>query len=728
MIELELNDPFAEVNPIPEAMRSRKQWLVWNLETRNGKPSKIPYQVDGTNAKTNTPSTWTDYESCKAAVDVGRFHGTGFVFAEGDGFCGIDLDHCVDGNGNLSEWAIEILEIFAGTYIERSPSGDGFHIFCRAKIPKAQSRHRKDWIEDGRKQGVEFYDFRSPRYFTVTGDAVSACDIVDMQDAIDWLYCTYFMEEETPPAPARESLDNPDSDLVREALRHISSDDYETWLRVGMGLKMSGYGFELFDEWSSSYSGYSQRECQSKWNSFRNCKVTIGTIFHLAKQGGFVRPSKVKPGEGVSIAARADEIEAEEAPPPGCPVLPAEALHGLAGEFTLAATEESEADPAAVLIGFLARYGCTIGPRAHTAVAYQPQRAKLFAVLAGASSKGRKGTSNAPVEAIFKLAESIAADRGFSAGALAVVPGPLSTGEGLIARVRDESEETDNEGKPKVAGVKDKRLLVLSEEMAAAFKASQREGNTLSPIIRTLWDDTDVEPLTKTNRIKTTGSHISILSHITTQELKASLNSTEIFNGFANRFLWVFVRRQKIVPLPKKLDPALEQSFAERLAHAIEHGFYRDAVEMDERAAYAWGSNTHRGIYHKLTRCAPGIAGAITARSEPQVLRIALIYALLDGDTKIRVTHLQAACALWSFCEASAQYIFAFTPDADPQKILEALKAGPKTQTELHKLFHGKNKKLSAQLKDLESIGLIQRSESVREGFGPPTITWTLAN
>lgn len=41
----------------------------------------------------------------------------------------IDLDHCVK-NGEISDWAMEIIEHFPKAYIEYSPSGTGPHIFC----------------------------------------------------------------------------------------------------------------------------------------------------------------------------------------------------------------------------------------------------------------------------------------------------------------------------------------------------------------------------------------------------------------------------------------------------------------------------------------------------------------------------------------------------------------------------------------------------------------------
>ena len=62
--------------------------------------------------------------------------------------------------------------------------------------------------------------------------------------------------------------------------------------------------------------------------------------------------------------------------------------------------------------------------------------------------------------------------------------------------------------------------------------------------------------------------------------------------------------------------------------------------------------------YEILCRGKPGLLGAILGRAEAQTVRLALLYALLDGIDQIGVAHLNAALSVWSYCEASAGYIF----------------------------------------------------------------------
>lgn len=212
---------------------------------------------------------------------------------------------------------------------------------------------------------------------------------------------------------------------------------------------------------------------------------------------------------------------------------------GFAGEFVQFATEYSEADPMAVLVTFLARFGVEVGRNPFIA-AGERQHARINAVLVGQSSKARKGTSSIPVRELFKLPEE-------DWKVAQVSPGPLSSGEGLIFAVRDERIEYvvnkhNGSGKDIVIdpGIEDKRLFVLDQEFAGALSCSKRDGNTLSTIIRALYDGHKVEPLTKSSKITATDPHLSIVTYITTHELSSKMDTVEAFNGFANRFLWLY--------------------------------------------------------------------------------------------------------------------------------------------------------------------------------------------
>jgi primase-polymerase (primpol)-like protein len=80
------------------------------------------------------------------------------------------LDHCINEHEVIDPWALEILEKFPNAYVELTPSGKGFHIWCFGR-PLNPGKQKK-WINPntGIETGFEIYNYESPRYFTVTGD------------------------------------------------------------------------------------------------------------------------------------------------------------------------------------------------------------------------------------------------------------------------------------------------------------------------------------------------------------------------------------------------------------------------------------------------------------------------------------------------------------------------------------------------------------------------------
>jgi hypothetical protein len=172
------------------------------------------------------------------------------------------------------------------------------------------------------------------------------------------------------------------------------------------------------------------------------------------------------------------------------------AYHGLAGRVVRAIAPHTEADPAAILIQYLVAFGSVVGRGPYYAVEGDRHGPNLYAVIVGATAKGRKGTSWGRVREIFQRVDDPWASKRVLSG--------LSSGEGLIWAVRDPSDDDD-------PGVADKRLLVIEAEYASVLRVLDREGNRLSPVIRDAWDTGDLRTLTKTSPASATGAHISII-------------------------------------------------------------------------------------------------------------------------------------------------------------------------------------------------------------------------
>jgi hypothetical protein len=220
------------------------------------------------------------------------------------------------------------------------------------------------------------------------------------------------------------------------------------------------------------------------------------------------------------------------------------AYQGLFGDIARAIEPDTESDPAAILVQVIVAFGALVGRGPHVRVEGDEHHLNLFIVLAGDTSKARKGTSWSRVRELFSQIRTWPR----------VVNG-LSSGEGLKYHVRDaimKLERDKRTGRTEEVlidpGVDDKRLLVVESEFAQVLRQGARAGNTLSATIRAAWDTGVLMTLTKNDPITATGAHISIIGHITIDELRSELTATDSANGFANRFLFMCVKRSKLLP------------------------------------------------------------------------------------------------------------------------------------------------------------------------------------
>jgi hypothetical protein len=309
--------------------------------------------------------------------------------------------------------------------------------------------------------------------------------------------------------------------------------------------------------------------------------------------------SKYGRGNGASPGA----CDSEEWPKP----IDSRAYCGLAGEMVKAIEPHTESDPVALLVQILAASGVLVGRTAYYPVEGDRHYANLFALLVGGTSKGRKGTSWGRVHSIFERIPRWPR----------VVSG-LSSGEGLKWQVRDKSiklvrkrgedEEVVDEG------VADKRLLVIEPEFGSVLQVVARKGNTLSATVRSAWDTGYLGALTKNDPITATDTHVSIVGHITVDELRAELTRTDTANGFANRFLFLCVKRSKCLPRGgRDLAEKVGQGFVARLDRAACLAQKVGAVGMTEAGWEIWDR-----VYPDLSKGAPGLFGAATARAEAQ--------------------------------------------------------------------------------------------------------------
>lgn len=721
---------------IPDELRASPRWVPWALvlkpdQKAGGTWTKVPLSVKtGRAADCNNPRSWGTLRQCLNMIEAGTADGVGFCFAD-SGLVGFDLDdHRDPATGELSAFAQLVARTFA-TYAEVSASGTGIKLIGKGAFPNGTPKRVG-------ALGIELFD---RGYFCLTGNRVpdTPAEVADLQPAIDAHLAAIITPTgcqlvpqnaagTTPapeavataaPAPAPRPVSVPSVDDIEARVRahadgarlmdgdmsrHRDDHSAADLALAGMIAFFAGGAPDLIDA-VFRRSGLMRSKWDEKHSRDGRTYGALTVAKSLAgKREFFVwsEPPKLVFGPAASSVASAPE---QEAP---WPVMGEAAFHGVAGEFVRLVEPNTEADPVALLVQLLAMFGSAAGRKAFVKVERTRHHMNEFVVLVGRSAKGRKGTSEAwPTDLMGE------ADKTWAKNCRA---GKLASGEALVWALRDPIfGMEDGEAKCVDEGVEDKRLLITEGEFSAILKIAAKEQNTLSDQLRDAWDSKDLNNKSKGSPCKATAPHVSIIAHTNDSDLKLFLSENAMANGFANRFLFFAVKRSKSLPFGGRID---EDAFSEVATVVAQRLAYTRAVGeivWSDAARALWIAE-----YDRLSRDRYGLAGSLTGRAEAHVLRLAMIYALLDGVSLIDREHLEAALAVWAYAEQTAYRLFGGqTGDPLADDLLRVLRRHPAGvgRWDLHQEA-GKNipaVRIGTALAALEA-GTLARSEKRKTG------------
>jgi hypothetical protein len=402
----------------------------------------------------------------------------------------------------------------------------------------------------------------------------------------------------------------------------------------------------------------------------------------------------------------------------GFPTLDGAAFYGVAGDIVAAIEPHTEAAPVALLVQLLVCVGNAAGRYIFYLAEADRHYPNLYAAIVGDTAKARKGTSWSHVARV--MLEAVA-----TWAAKHIMPG-LSSGEGIIHALRnvpDAELPVGDEGEL----LRDKRLLAREGEFASVLAQKARDGNILSGVLRDGWDGVPLGTLTKHAPERATNTHLSVIGRITQAELIRHVTTTDLLNGYANRFLFVATKRARLLAHGGDLA-AIAKATAEpirALREALAWAREPRRIAHDRDAFQLWEDE-----YERLSTGHPGLFGAVTSRAEAQVTRLALVYALLDCAQAITTGHLRAALAVWRYCEDSARFLFGdLLGDTVADRILAALRATPEglTRAEISDLFDRNTAKprIDTALAALAAAGLAHKVSEPPDGErGRPAERW----
>ena len=327
---------------------------------------------------------------------------------------------------------------------------------------------------------------------------------------------------------------------------------------------------------------------------------------------------------------------ATRAPVPACdPAM----FRGILGDIASAADPGTEADKVGVYASLLSGASAVVGNGPHVQIGNTRHPLLIWSLLIGRTSVGRKGEATGTGMRVIRDARQ---------EVYGLEEGGLSSGEGLIERIRDPEDEEDAGGTP------DKRLLVIETEMATVMAACAREGTKLPGILRQAWGGERLSTLNR-KRVAASWSHIAIIGHISPREFRAKLRDSDMAGGTWNRYLPFYVERRKLLPLPRGLDEDTElPALSKTLGEAIDSARRCRSITLDEGAAGLWTGQLYRE-FTDFDEDTP--AADFVQRAAPYCRRIAALHAALDGRERASVADLSAAALLVRYSIASARYV-----------------------------------------------------------------------
>jgi len=390
-------------------------------------------------------------------------------------------------------------------------------------------------------------------------------------------------------------------------------------------------------------------------------------------------------------------MSAEPAPDhtaPGVPIPDQAMFHGILGDIVEAVKPHTEADPVGIYVSLLAGCGAILGERPHIDIGSTRHPVLIWPLLFGNTGTGRKGEATNTAQLFLNEA--------FPHFKEQTVTG-LSSGEGLIERIRDAEEIDGGKGQqPIVLGTEDKRLLCVEPEFSSVLARTKREGSTLAATLRQAWEGRDLSVLNRT-QLRASSSHIAIVAHVTPAEFRGKLAAADMSGGTYNRFLPVYVERAKVLPLPTRLPFGRFGRLSSQLRTSCEAARDRDLIGLDPGAERLWSDV----IYRDLTgdEDEEEMAWAeFTTRAPAYCLRVAGLLAVLSQDaselnrsdrygftsTHITTSHLTAAYALVRYSIDSAKFVLSTVHrDRSTDRLTRAIAASKDglTRTEIRDLF-----------------------------------------
>ena len=357
------------------------------------------------------------------------------------------------------------------------------------------------------------------------------------------------------------------------------------------------------------------------------------------------------------------------------------AFRGVIGEIVRRVQKDTEACPEAILGQFLVAFASRVGSRPRWRHDFSVVGCNLFLTLVGPTGCGKQMAWKATAWLL---------GRSDPTWDSKTVRKGLTSGEGLITALKNQGGS----------------ILCVIPELGELLSNMKRDKSNLSHVIRDAFDGGSLQVQRSKDPLEIADAFVNLIAHGTSTDVKRGITADEISNGFANRWMYLHTYQARSLPfggdfesIVGALDPIIPLVF-DALDFAREDACFNHPIGMDDEARALWGQ-----IYDGLRNRPETAHGQVTKRAAPIVMKLALLYAILDLSPVIRLPHLEAALAFWDYCDQTSRHFFGDAMvDAKLEKLEELLSGSTVglTRTDINRKLWG------GRLKSAELDAVIQ--------------------
>jgi hypothetical protein len=343
-----------------------------------------------------------------------------------------------------------------------------------------------------------------------------------------------------------------------------------------------------------------------------------------------------------------------------------EAFRGIIGEIVRRIEKDTEACPEAILGQFLVAFASRVGSRPRWRHDFSVVGCNLFLTLVGPTGCGKQMSWKAT---------SWLLGRADPTWDPKTVRKGLTSGEGLITALKNQGGS----------------VLCVIPEFGELLSNMKRDKSNLSHVIRDAFDGGSLQVQRSKDPLEIDDAFVNLIAHATSTDLKRGITADEISNGFANRWINLHAYQARSLPfggnfdaIVAALDPIIGLLY-DALDFARTHTCFNWPISMDDQAKELWQS-----VYDGLRNRPETAHGMVTKRAAPIVMKLALLYAILDLSQAIRLPHLEAALAFWEYGDQTARHFFGDAAvDAKLAKLEELLadSATGLTRTDINRML-----------------------------------------